>query len=58
MLRHEAIIDAAWDNALWPLLLQRFPGLGAEELRKARAYAYGGSILQGTLSERTGWLAF
>src|SRR5262249_47418261 len=46
VLTHEAIIDSAWDSDLKPLLLRRFPGATAEELRKAHAYAYGGSIIQ------------
>jgi Zinc dependent phospholipase C len=45
-LTHEAIIDAAWDVALRPLLLQRFPNATGPELRAAHAYAYGGSVIQ------------
>src|SRR5262245_37562847 len=46
VLAHEAIIDAAWDVSLRPLLLQRFPGATPEELKQAHAYAYGGAIIQ------------
>jgi len=46
VLSHEAIIDAAWDTSIKPVLLQRFPDATAEDLRKAHAYAYGGSIIQ------------
>jgi hypothetical protein len=45
VLTHEAIIDAAWDDALKPLLLSRYPNATAEELRKAHAFAYGGAIV-------------
>src|SRR5438105_1024648 len=46
VLAHEAIVDAAWTDQLVPLLKQRFPGLSADALKKARAYAYGGSLIQ------------
>jgi hypothetical protein len=46
VLSHEAVIDAAWDGSIKPLLLARFPGAAPEELRKAHAYAYGGCIIQ------------
>jgi hypothetical protein len=46
VLTHEAIIDSAWDGAIKPLLLQRFPNATHEELRTAHAYAYGGSVIQ------------
>ena len=45
-LTHEAVIDAAWDVAIRPLLLQRFPNATGPELRTAHAYAYGGSVVQ------------
>jgi Zinc dependent phospholipase C len=45
-LTHEAIVDAAWDVALRPLLLQRFPNATGPELRTAHGYAYGGSVIQ------------
>ena len=46
VLTHEAIIDSAWDTAIKPLLLGRFPAATAEELKQAHAYAYGGCIIQ------------
>jgi Zinc dependent phospholipase C len=46
VLTHQALIDMVWEPALVPLLKQRFPQAGEEELRKAHAHAYGGSIIQ------------
>ena len=46
VLTHEAIIDAAWDTNIRPLLLARFPAATRDELRNAHAYAYGGAIIQ------------
>lgn len=45
-LTHESIIDLAWDPALKPLLLQRYPHLTAAQLKIAHGYAYGGSTIQ------------
>jgi len=38
VLSHEAIIDAAWDTNLKPLLLKRFPQATPDDLRKAHGY--------------------
>ena len=46
VLTHEAIIDSAWDEAIKPLLLERFPNATHDELKTAHAYAYGGSVIQ------------
>ena len=46
VLTHEAIIDAAWNDGIRPVLLQRFPNATPEELQQAFAYAYGGAIIQ------------
>lgn len=46
VLAHEAVVDAAWDDLLAPLLRQRFPKTTADDLRRARAFAYGGSVIQ------------
>jgi hypothetical protein len=46
VLAHEALIDNAWDRQIVPLLSRRFPRVSTEELREARAYAYGGSLIQ------------
>jgi hypothetical protein len=45
VLTHEALIDAAWDTSIKPLLLARFPKAGADALNAARAYAYGGAVI-------------
>ncbi len=46
VLSHEAIIDAAWDSHIKPLLLKKYPQATEEDLNHALAYAYGGSIIQ------------
>jgi len=46
VLTHEAIMDSVWKDSIEPLLLQRFPRASAQDLKKAHAYAYGGSIIQ------------
>ena len=46
VLTHEATIDATWDAALQPLLRQRFPRASADDLTRARSFAYGGSVIQ------------
>jgi hypothetical protein len=46
VLTHEALVDAAWDVALKPILLKRFPSATPEELKEAHAYAYGGAVIQ------------
>ena len=46
VLAHEAIVDAAWDTNLRPILLKRFPGATPEQMKKAHGYAYGGAIIQ------------
>ncbi len=46
VLSHEAIIDSTWKDSIQPLLLKRFPQTTADDLLHARAYAYGGCIIQ------------
>ena len=46
VLSHEAIIDAAWESHIKPLLLEKYPQGTEEDLSRAQAYAYGGSIIQ------------
>jgi hypothetical protein len=46
VLTHEQVVDLMWNDQLQPMLLKRFPGASEEDLRKAHAYAYGGSLLQ------------
>lgn len=45
VLAHEAIIDAAWDASIVPALRARFHP-SAADLKRARAFAYGGSLIQ------------
>ncbi|HXG54214.1 MAG TPA: zinc dependent phospholipase C family protein [Vicinamibacterales bacterium] len=45
VLAHEAVIDATWEASIRPILAARFPASEAE-LRKARAFAYGGCLIQ------------
>jgi hypothetical protein len=45
VLTHEAIIDAAWSRSIEPILRARFHP-SAEALRRAKAFAYGGSLIQ------------
>jgi hypothetical protein len=46
VLAHEALIDALWDSAIAPMLQRRFPAATPADLTAARAYAYGGSVIQ------------
>ena len=46
VLAHEALIDNAWGRQIVPLLTRRFPRASTQELEQARAYAYGGSLIQ------------
>ena len=46
VLSHQANIDSCWTPCLLPALERRFPGGTPDELRDAKAYAYGGSIIQ------------
>jgi Zinc dependent phospholipase C len=46
VLSHEAIIDAAWDTSIKPVLLKRFPDATPDDLREAHGFAYGGAIIQ------------
>jgi hypothetical protein len=46
VLSHQASIDSCWTPYITPALERRFPGATKEELREAKAYAYGGSIMQ------------
>jgi hypothetical protein len=46
VLAHEAMVDARWDEQIAPLLTLKFARATAAELRAARAYAYGGSLIQ------------
>jgi len=46
VLAHEANIDALWDSTIQPLLAKKFPHATREQLKQARAFAYGGSVIQ------------
>lgn len=46
LLTHEQLIDLTWDDSIVPLLLSRFPNLSQKQLDRARAYAYGGCVIQ------------
>jgi len=46
VLAHESNIDALWDAQIRPLLLAKYPRTSAHALAQARAYAYGGSVIQ------------
>lgn len=45
VLTHEAIIDSAWEDAIKPLLVARYPAATEDELKDAYSYAYGGAIV-------------
>jgi hypothetical protein len=46
VLTHEQVVDFLWDSDIKRILLERYPRATAEEMRKAHAYAYGGSLIQ------------
>jgi len=46
LLTHEQLIDLTWQSSIVPLLLSRYPNLTPAELEEARAYAYGGCVIQ------------
>jgi hypothetical protein len=46
VLTHEEIVDLAWKDNLQPLLKKRFPAATDDDLKKAHAFAYGGSLVQ------------
>lgn len=46
MLTHEEVIDLMWKDAIQPLLVARFPQATPDDLKKAHAFAYGGSLVQ------------
>ena len=43
---HEELIDLVWADSIQPLLLERYPGASDTALRRAHAFAYGGSLVQ------------
>jgi len=46
VLTHEQVIDLLWKDDLQPLLKKRFPSATDDDLKKAHAFAYGGSLVQ------------
>lgn len=46
VLSHQALIDSAWDVALKPLILKRFPDATPEQLKNAHSFAWGGAVIQ------------
>src|ERR1039457_4757511 len=46
VLTHEEVVDLLWKDDIQPLLTKRFPTASADDLRKAHAFAYGGSLVQ------------
>src|ERR1700760_749413 len=46
LLTHEQLIDLTWQSSIVPLLLSRYPTLTAAQIEHARAYAYGGCVIQ------------
>ena len=45
-LTHEQLIDLTWNSSIVPLLKSRYPYLTPAEIEHARAYAYGGCVIQ------------
>ena len=46
VLTHEEIVDLVWKDNIRPLLVKRFPGATDDDLKRAHAFAYGGSLIQ------------
>ena len=46
VLTHQANVDSAWERCLAPAIVKRYPGTTPEQLTDAKAYAYGGAIIQ------------
>jgi hypothetical protein len=46
VLTHEQLIDLTWQTSIVPLLKSRYPSLTPEQIEHARAYAYGGCVIQ------------
>jgi hypothetical protein len=46
VLTHEQLIDLTWNTSIVPLLKSRYPTLTPEQIEHARAYAYGGCVIQ------------
>src|SRR4051812_11591126 len=46
VLTHEQVVDLLWKDNIQPLLTKRFPAATPDDLKKAHAFAYGGSLIQ------------
>jgi Zinc dependent phospholipase C len=46
VLTHEEVVDLMWKDNLQLLLKKRFPAASDDDLKKAHAFAYGGSVMQ------------
>src|SRR4030088_2144768 len=46
VLTHEQVVHFLWKDDLQPLLQKRFPSATEDDLKKAHAFAYGGSLMQ------------
>ncbi len=46
LLTHEQLIDLTWESSIVPLLRSRYPTLTPAQIEHARAYAYGGCVIQ------------
>jgi len=46
VLTHEEVVDLVWKDNLLPMLKKRFPAATDDDLKKAHAFAYGGSLIQ------------
>jgi hypothetical protein len=46
LLTHEQLVDLTWQSTIVPLLLSRYPTLTPAQIEHARAYAYGGCVIQ------------
>jgi len=42
---HEAIIDASWEKSILPSLKEKYPNATDADIKMARSYAYGGSLI-------------
>ncbi len=45
MLVHESVVAETWNSSILPLLKQKYPKSTGEELKDARAYVYGGTVI-------------
>lgn len=46
ILTHEQVVDFLWTTDIRKILLEQYPKTTPEELRRAHAFAYGGSLIQ------------